>query len=108
VVFPAAAQVTDIALAAPAGPIRGKTYPLQGGASALSIVGLPPEGVDVSFDSAAVLPLAVQVFDQSYEFPDQRLLRSARGDRAISSQNGDLTVVHRTVSLNPAADRCCL
>jgi hypothetical protein len=61
--------------------------------------------VDFSFDSPAVLPLPIQVFDQSYEFPDQRLLRSARGVNATSSQNGDLTVVHRTVSLVPAADR---
>ncbi len=105
VVFPAGAQVADIALVAAAGSIRAKTYPLQGGATLLNIVGLPAEGVDFSFDSPAALPLPIQVFDQSYEFPDQRLLRSARGVNATSSQNGDLTVVHRTVSLNPAADR---
>jgi hypothetical protein len=62
--------------------------------------------VDISVDAAGPPPLAVQVFDQSYVFPaaGAALLR-ARPPNATSSQDGDLTVVHRTVSLYPAADR---
>jgi hypothetical protein len=104
VVFPADAQVAEVALAGAAGPVRAKTYPLPSGATLLDIVGLPAAGVELSFDAAAS-PLKVQVFDQSDDFPDHALLRRARGANATSSQNGDLTVVHRTVSLDPAADR---
>jgi hypothetical protein len=45
------------------------------------------------------------VFDQSYAFPEGQSLPHARPPNAISSQDGDLTVVHHTVTLDPAADR---
>jgi hypothetical protein len=45
------------------------------------------------------------VFDQSYDFPQKGGLRQARGPDTTSSQDGDLTVVHRTVSLFPVAGR---
>jgi hypothetical protein len=58
--------------------------------------------VEFGVDAASRLPVAVQVFDQSYDFPAATLQR-ARPRNATSSQDGDLTVVHRTVSLSPAA-----
>jgi hypothetical protein len=105
VIFPAGAKVTGIEMATATVSIRGKTYPLRSGATLLNVVALPTAGVDFSFDAVATLPLTVQVVDQSYAFPEERILHSARGPNAISSQNGDLTVVHRTVSLGSAADR---
>jgi hypothetical protein len=105
VVFPAAAQVGEIELAAAQGPVRTKSRKLRSGATLLDIVGLPAAGVDFSFDAAAAAPIKVQVFDQSYDFPQQGGLRHARGPNTTSSQDGDLTVVHRTVSLYPAAGR---
>ena len=105
VVFPAGAKVTGFEMATEAVSIRGKTHPLRSGATLLNVVALPAAGVDFSFDAAAALPLTVQVFDQTYAFPEDGILRSARGPNATSSQNGDLTVVHRTVSLGSAADR---
>jgi hypothetical protein len=51
----------------------------------------------------------VQVFDQSYGLPDKppegKALQQARPQNATSSQDGDVTVVQRTVRLDPAAGR---
>jgi hypothetical protein len=106
VIFPANAQVAEIALATAAGPVRAKLSQLRSGATLLDIVSLPAAGVDISVDTAGRLPAAVQVFDQSYDFPaGGAALQRARPSNATSSQDGDLTVVHRTVSLYPAADR---
>jgi hypothetical protein len=105
VVFPASAQVEEIALATATGPIRAKLNKLRSGATLLDIVSLPSAGVDLSVDVTGRLPASVQVFDQSYDFPAEGTLRRARPANAISSQDGDLTVVHRTVTLYPAADR---
>jgi hypothetical protein len=105
VVFPASAQVGDIVLATAAGPVRATLNKLRSGATLLDIVALPAAGVEFSVDAAGRLPMAVQVFDQSYDFPQGGALQRARPPNAISSQDGDLTVVHRTVSLHPAADR---
>jgi hypothetical protein len=104
VVFPAGAQVGAIGLASAGAPLQAKLGKLKEGATLLDVVGLPAEGVQFSIDAAGSLPLTVQVFDQSYAFPESNLLR-ARAANATSSQDGDLTVVHRTVSLDPAADR---
>ncbi len=104
VIFPASARVTDVTFSTAAGPVRAKLHKMGGGATLLRIVSLPSAGVEFSIDAAGELPVAVQVFDQSYDFPDAALQR-ARPPNAISSQDGDLTVVHRTVSLDPAADR---
>jgi hypothetical protein len=105
VVFPASAQVGDIALATAAGPVRATLKKLRSGATLLDIVALPAAGVEFSVDTAGRLPMAVQVFDLSYDFPQGATLQRARPPNATSSQDGDLTVVHRTVSLYPAADR---
>ena len=105
VLFPAASQVGEIELAAAQGPVRAKTSKLRSGATLLDIVGLPAAGVDFSFDAAEAAPIKIQVFDQSYDFPRQAGLQQARGPNTTSSQDGDLTVVHRTVSLYPVAGR---
>ncbi|HEY1315381.1 MAG TPA: M28 family peptidase [Steroidobacteraceae bacterium] len=104
VVFPAGAQVDAVEFATAAAPLQAKLGKLKAGATLLDLVGLPAEGVQFSIDAAGSLPLVVQVFDQSYAFAHSNLLR-ARAANATSSQDGDLTVVHRTVSLDPAADR---
>jgi hypothetical protein len=105
VVFPAGAQVADIAVPTAMGPLRAKLGKLKSGATLLDIVGLPAAGVEFSIDAAGPVPVAVQVFDQSYDFPDGRIQRGARPPNAASSQDGDLTVAHRTVSLDPTAGR---
>ena len=105
VIFPAAAGVREIAMATQTGVRRAKLYKTRNGATILGIVGLPPAGAEFSIDAAGHEPLAVQIFDQSYELPGGEFLLRARPLDATSSQDGDLTVVHRTVSLSPAAGR---
>jgi hypothetical protein len=106
VVFPASAQVADIALITAAGPVRAKLNRLRSGATLLDIVSLPADGVEFSVDAAGRAPLMVQVLDQSYDFPEEgRILQRTRPPNATSSQGGDLTVVRRTATLYPAADR---
>jgi hypothetical protein len=103
VVFPASAHVADIVLTTASGPARTPLSRLRSGATLLDIVSLPAAGVEFSVDAAG--PMTVQVFDQSYDFPQGGTLQRARPPNAASSQDGDLTVVHRTVSLHPTADR---
>jgi hypothetical protein len=106
VVFPASAGVADIALVTAAGPVRTQLNRLRSGATILDIVSLPADGVEFSVDAAGRTPVAVQVLDQSYDFPAEgSTLQRARPPNATSSQDGDLTVVHRTATLYPAADR---
>ena len=105
VVFPASAHVAEAVFSTAAGPERAKLSKLKDGATLLDVVSLPAAGVEFSVDTAGELP-SVQVFDQSYDFPTQgQALQRARPPNATSSQDGDLTVVHRTVSLDPAAER---
>jgi Peptidase family M28 len=103
-VFPASARVAQIALMTSTGPVSAKLQKLRSGATLLDIVGLPTAGVELSFDASGSLPVALQAIDQSYDLPEGRILARARGPNATSSQDGDLTVVHRTVSLDPALD----
>jgi hypothetical protein len=105
VVFPASAGVEDITLVTAAGPVRTNLTRLRSGATLLHLVSLPAAGVEFSLDAAERLPVTIQVFDQSYDFPEGATLRRARPPNATSSQDGDLTVVHRTATLDPAADR---
>jgi hypothetical protein len=105
VVFPASAHVEDIGWVTAEGPTRSRLGKLRSGATLLDMVGLPTADVEFSIDTAGPLPMVVQVFDQSYDLAAGRDLQRARPTNATSSQDGDLTVVHRTVSLDPTAGR---
>lgn len=105
VVFPASAHVAEVTFTTAAGPVRTKLSKLRSGATVLDVVSLPAGGVEFSIDAAGRLPVAVQVFDQSYALPEGSTLQHARTVNATRSQDGDLTVVHRTVSLDPTAGR---
>ena len=81
---------------------------LRNGATVLRAPGLPETGLKFAIDAAAA-PITAQVFDESYglpdEVPDGKILLRARPKNATSSQDGDVTVVQRTVRLDPAAGR---
>jgi hypothetical protein len=81
--------------------VRAKLHRLSSGATLADFVGLPAAGVEFSFDAVGQVPLAIQVFDQSFDFSGEANLMRARTPNATSSQDGDVTVVHRTVSLGP-------
>ena len=105
IIFPAGAKIDEVTVMTQAGPSRAKLHRLRSGATRLEVVGLSPADVEFSINAAGQAPLTVQVFDQSYEFDEGKFLQRARPIEATSSQDGDLTVVHRTVTLDPAAGR---
>jgi hypothetical protein len=108
VVFPARAHVQEVVVATRVGPLRAKLHPFPSGATVLGIAGIPHEGFRFGIDAAAG-PIQVMVFDQSYGLPEGlaqgKALQQARPQNATSSQDGDVTVVQRTVRLDPAAGR---
>jgi Peptidase family M28 len=108
VVFPAGAHIQEAVVAAQSGPLRAKLHTLRSGDTALVLANIPSAGLKFQIDTAAA-PISVQVFDQSYGLPEQlaegRALQRARPQNATSSQDGDVTVVQRTVRLDPAAGR---
>jgi hypothetical protein len=108
VIFPASAAVQEIVIATPSGPLRAKLHQLRNGTTVLRAPGLPEAGLRFAIDAAAA-PMTVQVFDESYglpeDLPDGKTLLRARPQNATSSQDGDVTVVQRTVRLDPAAGR---
>jgi hypothetical protein len=106
VVFPASADVQDVVVATQSGPLRAKLRKLTGGETALGVAGIPSAGLRFAIDAAG--PVTVQVFDQSFGLPalaEGKALQRARPQNATSSQDGDVTVVQRTVHLDPAAGR---
>jgi hypothetical protein len=107
VVFPASAKVQSVVFATPSGPLRTKLHTLHNGSTVLLAPGMPETGLRFGIDAAA--PLTVQVFDENYALPEElsdgKTLQHARPRTATSSQDGDVTVVQRTVRLDPAAGR---
>jgi Peptidase family M28 len=107
-VFPAGANIQNVVVMTPSGPLRAKLHKFSSGETALVLAGIPAAGLQFGIDAASA-PLAVQVFDQSYglpaELPEGAALQRARPQNATSSQDGDVTVVQRTVRLDPAAGR---
>lgn len=108
VVFPASADIQSVDVTTPAGPLSVKLRKLHSGATAFLIGALPAEGMQFGIDTAAA-SMSVRVFDQSYGLPqeltDGKALQRARPPNATSSQDGDVTVVQRTVRFDLAAGR---
>jgi hypothetical protein len=108
VVFPAAAKVQGIEVETPSGPLRIELHQLRNGSTVLQAPGIREAGLRFAINVPAA-PLTAQVFDESYglpgELPDGKKLEQARPKNATSSQDGDVTVVQRTVHLDPAAGR---
>jgi hypothetical protein len=108
VVFPASARVQDVVVTTHSGPLHAKLHTLLSGDTALVLADIPSAGLQFGIDSATAA-IRVQVFDQSYGLPEElaegKALQRARPQNATSSQDGDVTVVQRTVRLDPAAGR---
>jgi len=108
VIFPASANIHDIEIATPAGPLRAKLQTLRNGSTVLLAPGIPEVGLRF-WVKAPGGPMTTQVFDESYELPgelpDGEKLQQARPKNATGSQDGDITVVQRTVHVDPAAGR---
>ena len=108
VIFPASANIHEIEVATQAGPVRAKLQTLRNGGTIVIAPGLAEPGLRFWVNAPAG-PMNAQVFDESYALPeglpDGRRLQQARPKNATSSQDGDITVVQRTVRVDPAAGR---
>ncbi|HEY2465057.1 MAG TPA: M28 family peptidase [Steroidobacteraceae bacterium] len=108
VIFPAGAKIHDIEIATPAGPLRAKLQTLRNGSTVAVVAGLPEVGLRFSV-AAPEAPMTAQIIDESYglpgELPEGEKLQQARPKNATSSQDGDVTMVQRTVHVDPAAGR---
>jgi len=108
VVFPSSANIHGIEVGTSSGPLRIKLHQLPNGSTVLQAPGIQEAGLRFALDAPAA-PMTVQVFDESYGLPeglpDGKKLQQARPKNATSSQDGDVTVVQRTVHLDPAAGR---
>jgi hypothetical protein len=108
VIFPSSANIHGIEVGTPSGPLRIKLHQLPNGSTVLQAPGIQEAGLRFAID-APTAPMTVQVFDESYglpeALPDGKKLQQARPKNATSSQDGDVTVVQRTVHLDPAAGR---
>jgi hypothetical protein len=108
IVFPASAKIHDIEIATPLGPLRAKLQTLNNGSTVFQAPGLAEAGLRFSV-AAPAAPMTVQLIDESYglpgELPDGKKLQQGRPKNATSSQDGDVTMVQRTVRLDPAAGR---
>jgi hypothetical protein len=108
VIFPASANIHHIEISTPSGPLRAKLQTLRNGSTILLAPGIAEAGLRF-WVRAPAGPMTAQVFDESYELsgelPDGKKLQQARPKNATSSQDGDITVVQRTVRVDPAAGR---
>jgi hypothetical protein len=102
-VFPPGAGVHEARVAWGDGSAQARLYTLPSGATLLQLVGLPPSGAELGIDADE--PAAVQIYDETRSLVDGETIARARPPVTTSSQDGDLTVVHRTVALAPGAGR---
>jgi hypothetical protein len=108
VIFPASANIHDIEIATSAGPLHAKLQTLRNGSTVVLAPGMSQAGLHFWVHAPAA-PMTAQVFDESYDLPAElpvgNKLQQARPKNATSSQDGDITVVQRTVRVDPAAGR---
>ncbi|MEO7208413.1 MAG: M28 family peptidase [Steroidobacteraceae bacterium] len=108
VIFPASANIHEIEIATPSGPLRAKLQTLRNGSTVVLALGMQEAGLRFRIKAPGE-PVTAQVFDESYalpeELPDAKKLQQGRPKNATSSQDGDITVVQRTVRVDPAAGR---
>jgi hypothetical protein len=108
VVFPAAAAVGEIMVGTPSGASAVTLQRLASGATRLKVTAIPPGGADFALN-AGPGATSLLVFDESDGLPQHLpagyALQQARPQDATSSQDGDATMVQRTVVLLPATGR---
>ena len=108
VLFPASANIHQVEVTTPTGPLRAKLQTLRNGSTIVVAPGIPDAGLRFWVNKPAA-PMTALVFDESYELssalPDAKKLQQSRPKNATSSQDGDITVVQRTVTVDPAAGR---
>lgn len=105
VVFPVSAGITAIevaghALEEPSGRVLEYLQSAVPGWRFCEIPTVDSTGVEMKFTAASVAPVEVYVGDKSYTLPPEGLaIARARPGDAISSQDGDVTLVTRRVKI---------
>jgi len=100
VIFPPQARIDRIDLATESGPLRATLGRLPSGARRLDLYTLPAAGFEFEIQTPLRAPFPVEVFDKTYALPrDGEFLARSRSRDEVGSQDGDLTVVARTVTL---------
>jgi hypothetical protein len=63
---------------------------------------LPPNGIEMQFTLPSSKPITVLLLDKSFGLPlEGMFLEKARPKTSVASQDGDVTIVSRQVTLNP-------
>jgi hypothetical protein len=69
-------------------------------------IGVPSQGLELRLDLAADADLPISIIDRSYGLPEAAAARQpTRALEATSSQDGDLTLVYRSVRLSALSSR---
>jgi hypothetical protein len=100
--FPPEAGIQSVQLQSAAAPELAVTPRRRGnGWSQLRLLGLPPEGQDLSFDAADTV-FELRLLDESFGLPVEGIsLQRSRPRAAVPTQDGDVTIVMRSYRLQP-------
>ncbi len=99
-VFAASEQVHYAELESERGPLRVRLWPWPNGATVLDLKTMDDAPAEVSFDMPVQPAPKVLLLDQSFALPDQAAtLLAARTGESTASQDGDVTIVTRTILL---------
>jgi hypothetical protein len=103
-VFAAADHVDYAELESDRGPLRVRLWAWPNGATVLDLKTVDDAEVDVSFTMPAQATPKVELLDQSFGVPEQIApLLAARSTEATASQDGDVTMVARSIPLTVVA-----
>ena len=102
------AVAEDRAIEATLEPSAGQKLPAHFWRSAdgsrwLQLIGVTPEGIDLTLETSGATDLVVTLLDRSYGVPETAgALRRAPAALTTQSQDGDLTIVYRSIRLSAA------
>ncbi len=100
VIFPPQARIDRIDLATESGPVRATLGRLPDGSRRLDLYTLPAAGFEFEIQTPVSAPFPVEIFDKTYALPREgAFLAHCRARDEVRSQDGDLTVVARSVTL---------
>ena len=98
--FAATDQVDHAELETERGPLRVRLWSWPNGATVLDLKTVEDAAVEVRFTMVAEATPRVELLDLSFAVPEQAApLLAARSAEAIASQDGDVTMVARTIPL---------
>ena len=100
--FPRNRAVTSVALLTDGKKIPAHLWRAPDGTGWLDLIGAPPEGIDLEVVIPDAGEIATKLLDRSYGLPAAgAALRPAGPSVTTASQDGDLTIVYRAITLAP-------